>query len=96
LKLIAKSFCHLELADPIFWETTLSKYLIELKRLSLFVSTQTINISTNSHWKFIQNKDETCKQIQKSNYWSSHQWKITFNDGILIPLNFYWAKLNVA
>jgi hypothetical protein len=84
------------LADPLFWETTLSKYLIELKQLSLFIFTKNSHISTSSGWKFIRNKDETCKQIQKSYYWSSHQWKITFNAGSPIPyLDFYWAKFDV-
>jgi len=78
LKLNVESTENPQLADPIFWETVLCKYLRELKRLSLNVSILD-EYHFNSHtWNSLTDEEKVVERMEKSNYWSSHQWKTTF------------------
>jgi len=85
-----------EYIDPIFWETLLSKYLVELKRLSLEASTFDMRYPIDPVWNSLMDKDKVIKQIQSSNYWSSHQWKATFHTVLPTPpFNRFSVKFNV-
>jgi len=57
-----------ELADPIFWETLLSPYLVKLKRLSLKAFVFDKSVSANPIWNFLTDKQELFKRIKVSNY----------------------------
>src|SRR5262249_35454722 len=91
LKLHVISTWNLQLIEPTFWETAFSTYLIELKRLSLNVFMFNTYYSTDPVWNLLPDEKEVIKQIKKSNYWSSHQWKITFRSG-LSTFQICWAK----
>jgi len=97
LKLMVKSNGDLELAGPVFWEIYLRKYLVKLKRLSLNAYIYNKNVSNNPIWNFLTDKKTVLTQIEKSNYWSSHQWKTTFDSGMTtLGTNYYWAKFDVV
>jgi hypothetical protein len=96
LKLKIESKQHPDLFNPIFWETLLSKYLVELKRLSLEASTFDMPHPIDPIWNFLMDKDKVIKQIESSNYWSSHQWKATFDTVLPTPpFNRFWVKFKV-
>ncbi len=85
-----------ELADPTFWETLLSQYLMKLKRLSLKAFIFNRNVSVNPIWNFLKDKQEVFKRIEESNYWSSHQWGTKFNSGMGVAgSEYYWASFEV-
>jgi hypothetical protein len=85
-----------EYVEPIFWETFLRKHLGELKQLYLLAYTHDDSSSTNPIWNCLINKESIIEQIEKSNYWSSHQWKATFDSSIPTPSDdVYWADFKV-
>jgi hypothetical protein len=97
LKLMVRSNGDLELADPVFWEINLRKYLVKLKRLSLNVYVYNKDVSNNPIWNFLIDKKNVFTQIENSNYWSSHQWKTTFDSGMkTLQRNYYWAKFDAV
>jgi hypothetical protein len=96
LKLKAHRNSHHRLVDPMFWEKLLSKYLVKLKRLSLDTYTFDKNFLNNPIWKYLTDKEKINKQIEKSNYWSSHPWKTKFNSGMPAVFTAYWAQFVVV
>jgi hypothetical protein len=96
LKLKVDEHHQPEFIDPIFWETHLSKNSIRLKRLSLFAFAFDYNPPNDLIWNCVTDKDKVLKQIEKSNYWSAHQWKIEFDSGTpTSERSYYWARFEV-
>jgi len=90
-------FYHPGVCDPMFWETVLSKYLEELKGLYLHALSYYYynDVYISPRWKFLLDKEKVIEQIEKSNYWSSHQWKITFKSTMAISDKPYRIEFNV-
>jgi hypothetical protein len=97
LKLQAHQNGRSELVDPLFWETVLSENLIELKRLFLHSFIIEENSLINPLWNSLPDKKKANEQIEKSNYWSSNQWKATFNRSMrTLQSQDCWAKFQVV
>ncbi|CAF1038093.1 unnamed protein product [Rotaria sp. Silwood1] len=97
LKLLLFPYRDPEFVDPLFWEKLLSKYLFELKRLYLYTKTSDLSPPISSHWNSIINREEVCKKIDESNYWSSHGWRTTFDSKMPIVQDpFYSAIFQVV
>ncbi|CAF5119978.1 unnamed protein product, partial [Rotaria sp. Silwood1] len=95
-KLQANVAYQREHVEPIFWETSLRKNLVELKWLSLLAYIYDDSSSTDPIWNYLINTEPIIEQIEKSNYWSSHQWKATFHSSIpTLSDDVYWAEFEV-
>jgi hypothetical protein len=97
LKVVGYSNTSPESTDPKFWELYLSTYLLDLKRLSLSIYVRALNPSSVLVWNYLMDKAEIIEQIKKSNYWSSHRWKTSFNSSrsTFTDDNIYRAKFSV-
>jgi hypothetical protein len=97
LKLRAETPYCPEVADPIFWELCFSKYLLELKQLSLEIIVFNGNNCSTPVWDFLMDKEERIKQMKESNYWSSHNWEATFDTRVTMPqYHDYLVKFRVV
>jgi len=95
LKFNVISIQHPQLADPTFWETIFTKDLTELKRLFLNILIFDSDHLHSPMWNLLADEEKVIERINKSNYWSSHQWKTTFSSS-LSTSQTHWAKFNVV
>jgi hypothetical protein len=70
---------HYTVVNPHWWESVLSKYLLELKRLYLRVSSHNNDIPHNPDWPVDLDEQTVRQQIEASPYWCAHPlWQLTY------------------